>query len=326
MSHFFHPHSRRWGRQAITVLILISLVIASTPTVLGAAAAAPTRESASSRLRIQWPRPENPARHVGRVWRNVTYCTMDGVPLTMDVYAPRDQTGPTPVVVFVHGGAWVFGDNTSLFTNPEAVALLDAGFTIAAINYRLAPAFKFPAMIEDVKCAVRSLRAHASEYGIDPDRLGAWGESGGGHLVSLLGTAEKSAGFDVGEYLDYSSEVTAVVDMFGPTDIMTLFPDALPRLRTAIFGDIDPIQASPMTYISPDDPPFLIIHGEDDGLVPIEQSEALAAALSATGVPVELVRVQHARHGFIPTGATPISPSRDEIAQLVVDFFTQHLR
>jgi acetyl esterase/lipase len=205
-------------------------------------------------------------------------------------------------------------------------ALLDAGFTVVAVNYRLAPAFTFPAMIEDVKCAIRSLRAHATTYGIDPDRIGAWGGSAGGHLVSLLGTADASAGFDVGEYLDYSSAVQAVVDMFGPADLSTLFPAGFDNLRASVFDDFDLALASPITYVSPDDPPFLILHGEEDRIVPISQSEALTARLKATGVPVQFVRVQHAGHGFIPDGTAPVRPSRSEITRLVVEFFREHLQ
>ncbi|MER3438638.1 MAG: hypothetical protein C4346_14200, partial [Chloroflexota bacterium] len=143
-------------------------------------------------------------------------------------------------------------------------------------------------------------------------------------LVSLLGTADASAGFDVGEYLGYSSAVQAVVDMFGPADLTT-FPRILDPLRTTVFGDIDLALASPVTYVSPDDPPFLILHGEEDRLVPIAQSEALAVRLAAAGVPVQFVRVQHAGHGFIPDGTAPVRPSRSEITQLVVEFFREHL-
>ncbi|GIW04087.1 MAG: hypothetical protein KatS3mg059_0707 [Thermomicrobiales bacterium] len=188
----------------------------------------------------------------------------------------------------------MFGDKSEGTGAIMMPALLDAGFTVVTVNYRLAPRFTFPAMIEDVKCAIRSLRAHAPTYGIDPDRIGAWGSSAGGHLVSLLGTADASAGFDVGEYLDYSSAVQAVVDMFGPADLTTLFPPGSEGVRDAVFDDFDLALASPVTYVSPDDPPFLILHGEEDRLVPIAQSETLFARLQAAGVPVQFVRVQHA--------------------------------
>lgn len=326
MPHLLHPRCRRWIRLAGTALILISLLAASFPAVLDtAAASAPAQEPASASPHGQRPRHDDPADHASRVWRDVTYCTMDGVALTMDVYAPRNAAGATPVVVYVHGGAWMSGDKSEGTGAIMMPALLDAGFTVATVNYRLAPQFTFPAMIEDVKCAIRSLRAHAGDYGIDPDRIGAWGGSAGGHLVSLLGTADASAGFDVGEYLDYPSEVQAVVDMFGPADLTTLFPTGLEGLRDSVFDAFDLALASPVTHVTPDDPPFLILHGDADPVVPIAQSEALFAQLQAAGVPVQFVRVQHAGHSFVPASAEPISPSRAEITQLVVEFFTEQL-
>ncbi len=327
MPHLLCLRCRRWVRLAGSALILVSLLAGGLPPAPGTvAASAPAREPSVAHPHGQQPRHDDPASHASRVWQDVTYCTMDGVALTMDVYAPRNQTGATPVVVYVHGGAWMFGDKSEGTGAIMMPALLDAGFAVATVNYRLAPEFTFPAMIEDVKCAIRSLRAHANDYGIDPDRIGAWGSSAGGHLVSLLGTADASAGFDVGEYLDYPSDVQAVVDMFGPADLTTLFPEGREGMRESVFGGFDVALASPVTYVSPDDPPFLILHGDADPVVPIAQSEALFARLQAAGVPVQFVRVQHAGHGFVPAGAGPISPSRTEITQRVVEFFTEHLR
>ncbi|MER3438639.1 MAG: hypothetical protein C4346_14205, partial [Chloroflexota bacterium] len=167
----FHLRFHRWARLAGTAILLGLLLVAGFPVTTGRATAATLVEA------HQRPPHGDPADHASRVWRDVTYCTMDGVALPMDVYAPRDATGATPAVVYVHGGAWVFGDKSEGTGAIMMPALLDAGFTVVAVNYRLAPAFTFPAMIEDVKCAIRSLRAHAAMYGIDPDRIGAWGES-----------------------------------------------------------------------------------------------------------------------------------------------------
>ncbi|MBI3161945.1 MAG: alpha/beta hydrolase [Chloroflexi bacterium] len=262
---------------------------------------------------------------LGTVEKDIVYCVMDGVELKMDVYYPSSSDGLFPVTMYVHGGGWSKGDKSEGAGAMEINSLQHAGFLVAAVNYRLAPEYKFPAMIEDVKCAVRSLRAHAEEYNLDPNRIGAYGGSAGGHLVSLLGTTDESAGFDVGEYLDQSSRVQAVVDMFGPADLTVQFEGGYEKARR-VFGDFDAAPASPVTYVSADDPPFLILHGEQDMLVPIEQSEIFLAALQQAGVPAELVRVIHAGHGFKPDDGKTIAPSRREIAQRVADFFTEHLK
>ncbi len=152
-----------------------------------------------------------------QVLRDVTYCTNDGVDLKMDVYFPWKPAGPSPVIMFVHGGGWVAGTKTGTPGMSYFLDLARRGYTTFSIDYRLAPTYTFPANIVDVKCAVRHIRANAAEYNIDPNRIGAWGASAGGHLVALLGTSDQSAGWDVGQYLDQSSRVTVVVDMYGST-------------------------------------------------------------------------------------------------------------
>src|SRR5262245_6137695 len=124
------------------------------------------------------------------VQRDVTYCTVDGVELKMDIYFPKNSTGATPLVIFIHGGGWSKGDKARGHGLTEFPPLLAAGFTVASLNYRLAPEYQFPAMLEDVKCAVRSFRAHASEYNIDPNRIGVWGTSAGAHLASMIGLTD----------------------------------------------------------------------------------------------------------------------------------------
>ncbi len=275
------------------------------------------------------PNPFDASR-LGTVERDVTYCTTDGVALKMDVYYPNAANGSWPVVMYVHGGGWVSGNKSAGAGMEDRPALTAAGFLVVSINYRLAPEYQFPAMIEDVKCAVRSLRAHADEYNLDPQRVGAYGGSAGGHLVSLLGTSDASAGWEVGETLDQSSRVQAVVDMFGPSDLAVPGFIAQSDNGGVTFGvtqDGDPrlVAASPVTYITPDDPPFLILQGDADTVVPPEQSQEFYDRLTATGVEATLVMVKNAGHGFAPTGG-PISPTRQEITQMVVDFFNQHLK
>jgi acetyl esterase/lipase len=262
--------------------------------------------------------------------RDVTYCTLDGVELKMDIYRPQRSAAPTPALLYVHGGGWTGGDKRSGEGIRDIPELLARGYLVAAVNYRLAPRYKFPAMIEDVKCAVRFLRANAERFSINPEKIGAWGGSAGGHLVALLGTADATAGWDVGQYLEQSSRVQAVVDMFGPTDLTVLFEGANPRLMEQVFGTSDRNsetlqKASPVNWVSSDDPPFLILHGERDPLVPVSQSQIFYEKLRAAGVPATFVIVKNAGHGFAPLGG-PISPSRQELTKMIADFFDQYLK
>ncbi len=277
------------------------------------------------------PTPVIAAPQPGASELDVTYCTPDGVALKMDLHYPASGEGPWPVVLYVHGGGWVSGDKAAGAGVADEQGLLEAGFLVAAVNYRLAPEYKFPAQIEDVKCAVRYLRAHAAAYNLDPERIGAWGGSAGGHLVSLLGVADESAGWETGEYLAQSSRVQAVVDLFGPADLAAEDFLSMRRERKAevLFGVADlsdpaVAQASPIHHVSADDPPFLIFHGTEDEVVPPSQSQAFYRALRAAGVPVRLVMVENAGHGFAPVGGQP-SPSRRQITQMIVRFFQETL-
>ncbi len=258
----------------------------------------------------------------GTTERNVPYCSPGGSPLLMDVYYPATGEGPWPGLIFVHGGGWTGGDKSQ--AGPEAPALRNAGFLVFSINYRLGPRHRFPAMIEDAKCAVRFLRSNAPRFNLDPNRIGAWGASAGGHLAGLLGTADASAGFDVGELAGQFSRVRAVVSFFGPMDF-TLSCSGDHTSKPEVFGGYDPVLASPITYASRDDPPFLFVHGDSDQLVPLSQSERMHQRLQDLGVPSRLVVVSNANHGFSPVGSGGVSPTRPEITQLVVDFFRKEL-
>jgi acetyl esterase/lipase len=249
----------------------------------------------------------------------------------MDIYHPRSTNAVVPALLNVHGGGWTKGDKAAGAGTREIGEMVRRGYLVAAVNYRLAPEYKFPAQIEDVKCAVRFLRANARAYGLDPERIGAWGGSAGGHLVSLLGLTDRSAGLEgSGGYMDKSSRVQAVVDMFGPSDLTQIFNGANPRILQEVFSVTGPDSeilkwASPVTYVSSDDPPFLILHGAKDALVPVSQSLELYDRLSAVGVPATLVVVKNGGHGFAPVGGK-IKPTRAEITKMVAGFFDEHLK
>lgn len=263
--------------------------------------------------------------------QTVTYCTDGGTPLAMDISLPSPRpTAPAPAVIYVHGGGWEHGSRAGGGFLEQLRPQLNAkGFVVASIDYRLAPAAPWPAQIVDAKCAVRYLRVHASSYGIDAQRIGAWGGSAGGHLVSLMGTADASAGFDVGEWAIESSRLQAIVDLFGPADLtVSAWSSGPTQVITDVFG-VAPgsandtlTKASPVTWISRDDPPFLILHGDADQTVPVSQSQEFAARLQSAGVPATLVMVHDGPHGL----ANPKEqPAPDQLVAMIVDFFSRTL-
>jgi acetyl esterase/lipase len=204
---------------------------------------------------------------------------------------------------------------------------------VASIDYRLTDVAPFPAQIHDCKAAIRFLRAHAKEYSIDPSRVGVWGASAGGHLVALLGTSGGVKKLD-GDFCNtkQSSRVQAVCDFFGPTDLTawnSKLPDKLQQALDAFLGGPAKDKAgvaraaSPTTYINRGDAPTLIVHGDEDPLVPISQSELFYQDLKKAGVDATYVRVKGAGHGFPASGA---EPGRDEIMSTVRQFFDRWLK
>jgi acetyl esterase/lipase len=257
----------------------------------------------------QQPRQTKPLRvpEGVAVHRDIPYVTSGHERQKLDLYLPKAGK-KLPLIIWVHGGAWLEGskeDNVPL-------GYLSDSYAVASINYRLSQDAIFPAQIEDCKAAVRWLRANAEKYKVDPNRFGAWGESAGGHLVAMLGTTGDVNKFDKGENPGISSRVQAVVDYFGPTDFLQMdehrlsdgqvhnTPDS-PESRL-IGGPIQEnkgkvAKANPITYVTKDDPAFLIIHGDADLLVPHHQSELLEAALKKAGVPVSFYTVKGEGHG-----------------------------
>ncbi len=216
----------------------------------------------------------------------------------LDLYLPTKREGKLPLVVWVHGGGWKGGSKSRC----PARFLVPRGYAVASVGYRLSPDAKFPAQIEDCRAAIRWLRAHADEYGIDGSRIGVWGGSAGGHLVSLLGTTAEMKKFDRGENLTTSARVQAVVDWFGPADLTAGARFGQEAISALLGGQGSAVQelareASPLLHATKDDAPFLIIHGDKDPLVPIEQSRRFAEGLQKAKVPVTLVVLNGAGHG-----------------------------
>jgi len=249
-----------------------------------------------------------------KVTRSVVYTTVGKEKLYLDIAVPAGE-GPFPCLVMLHGGAWQLGsrgefsaggkekDGKRLPSWIEVAA--EKGYVAAAISYRLAPKHKFPAMIEDARGAVRFLRTNAKDYKIDPDKFGAVGFSAGAHLALLCGMCDKSAGFDVGECLDASGKVQCVVDYFGPTDLSLYAPSPgiVDGYIIPVFGKevkSDPTiykKASPISYVTKEAPPTLILHGTFDLIVPIKHSESLHKSLIDSGVATEIMTIPFGGHG-----------------------------
>ncbi len=261
------------------------------------------------------------------VQRDLPYVTNGHERQKLDLYLPAEGEN-LPLIIHIHGGAFRAGSKEG----GVPLAYLNKGYAIASINYRLSQHAIFPAQIEDCKAAVRWLRAHAVEYRLDPDRFAAWGPSAGGHLAAMLGTTGDSGLFEVGEHLDQSSGVQAVVDYFGPTDFLQMDAHRLPNgmmhdpanspESQLVGGAIQEnkektARANPITYITAKDPPFLICHGDRDPLVPHHQSELLEAALKKAGVPVIFYTVEGAGHGW---------SNRPKVDELTSQFLEDHLK
>jgi acetyl esterase/lipase len=264
---------------------------------------------------------------------NIEYARAGDTSLYLDLYVPSGP-GPHPVVVSVHGGSWTTGDRQQGLLN--VVSQLDRGYAIANIDYRLAPGAIYPAQIHDCKAAVRWVRANSGAYNLDPGAIGVIGFSAGGHLSAILGTSygvEELEG-DLGNP-GYSSRVQAVVDYFGPSDLLKIeeqAPSCLPgdpndpnEPPSLLLGCTLPdcpdkaAAANPITYVTEDDPPFLLLHGTSDCLVPWQQSQILHNALRDAGVDSTFILVPFATHAD-PLFLVP--PVQNEVN----DFLDEHLK
>lgn len=254
----------------------------------------------------------------------------------LDIFYPeKPAEKPLPLLVWIHGGGWSGGSkNGAPFVNQ-----LTRGYVVASVEYRFSQKAKFPAQIQDCQAAIRWLRANAKKYSIDPDRVGVGGASAGGHLAALVGTSGgKNAFPKLGGNEDQSDRVQAVLDIFGPTNFWTVIAqaeadakvknifkwnngDPYSRLIDAKLGEDKAAcdAVSPVHYVSKDNPPFLILHGDHDTLVPYAQSVELAELLTKAGVENTLQKLPGAGHG----GAQFALPA---VIELSKNFFDKHLQ
>ena len=246
------------------------------------------------------------------------------------VYHKENAKGGRPLIILVHGGGW-HGGSKWAFGRAALPRYGEAGYVAASINYRLSGVAKFPAQIEDVKAAIRWLRANAEKYGIDPDRIGLIGGSAGAHLVALAGAASPEDGLEGdGPHLDKSSRVQCVVARSGIYDLRPEIIGAEGNKDFAVVGLLGGTaeekadlakKASPVVYLDPKDPPMLIIHGTADTRIPYRAAEYVVKEMKKAGTSYEFITIEGGGHGGAPT-----AEKRREVNQAVMKFFDKHLR
>ncbi len=223
--------------------------------------------------------------------------------LTLHLFAPTDSRALRPGIVFAHGGAWRKGNPALCFRHSADMS--SKGYVCAAVEYRLSEEGAFPAAVEDVKCAVRWMRANREKYAIDPNRIAAVGNSAGAHLAAMLGVMNEEDDLEgTGGNQGYSSKVNAVVAFYGVYDFTKLGvknPEgAIPLFLGGLPDEVPEAykKASPITYVDASDAPFLLLHGTADKLVPMSQSEGMKQALEKGGVRADLYVAEGGGHGF----------------------------
>ncbi len=258
---------------------------------------------------------------------DIQFGTGGDVKLSLDLARPEKLDKPTACIVFIHGGGWQAG-NRKVHTG-HILKVAERGFVAATIQYRLVPQATWPAQIEDVKCAIRYLRANAEKHQIDPNKIGAVGFSAGAHLAMLLGTMDPQDGLEgSGGHAGQSSKVKAVVAYFGPTDLSAEFPTKpfdIPALIQALLGGTAAERpdaykaASPITYVDQGDAPTLIYQGTKDVLVPFSQAAAMADAMTKAGMPGRVELLIGAGHGWG-------EPEQSHTVEGTQAFFKEHLK
>jgi acetyl esterase/lipase len=238
---------------------------------------------------------------------DIRYATVGDTELGLDLYMPAGTDNP-PLIVFIHGGAWRFGSRDSV----SVIDLVDEGFAVASVSFRLTPVAPLPAQVHDIKGAIRFLRANADEYGFDADRIAVTGVSSGAHLAALVGLTNGSEPHegDVGGNTGVSSDVQAIVSYFGASNLASILAQSTPfginlrepALELLLGGTVDEMIdlarfGSPVFQVDANDPPLLLLHGDQDPQMPINQSLELFGAAKENGITVQFVPVHGAAHG-----------------------------
>ncbi len=265
-----------------------------------------------------------PANDVVQV-KDIVYAQRGGRELRLDLFQPKSGSGPYPGIVFVHGGGWMWGDKQDVVA--EAAALARKGFVTASIQYRLAREHRYPAAVDDVKAAIRWMRANAAKYQVRADRIGATGLSAGGHLVALLAvTPDRSFYEDSNPYPGVSASVQAVAPMAAPVDMVdqhrldryapSIFLGSVPQENPTLWADV-----SPINHVRKDAAAFLFLHGNKDEVVSYDKVVEMMGKLKSAGVQAELFTADNGDHDFIWK-----APWRTLALKAMEDFFTRTLK
>lgn len=264
-----------------------------------------------------------PAAHAQtREFKDVVYAKVDDKSLAVDIYVPQSKTKRLPpLMVWVHGGAWYLYDKKQY---PKA--LVEAGFAVASLDFRQSTEARFPAQIHDIKAGIRFLRSKAADYGYRVDRIAIGGASSGGHLAAMVGVSNGDQQLEgtLGDYLSASSKVDAIVDYFGASNLTTILAQSTPyglsvrqpALDKLLGAQPDSVLelaklASPVLHVDRNDPPLLLLHGDQDPQMPINQSHELQGAYEKLGRDAKLIVVHGAAH------AGPIFYEGEQLKQVV---------
>lgn len=264
-----------------------------------------------------------------KIIRDVTFAEVEGVPLKLDLYLPATPT-PAGLIVWVHGGAWRAGSRASV----DVRGLVGRNWAIASVDYRLSTVARFPAQVHDIKAAIRFLRARAGDYGYPANRFVIAGSSAGAHLAALVGVTNGVAELEgnEGEFPKESSAVQAIVDLYGASDLTTILGQSTPHglamrapaleLLLGAQPDAKPELArlaSPVFQVDANDPPLLLLHGDRDPQMPINQAHELQGAYEKSGLPVVFKVLHGSGHG---------GPAFTDAASLTLidTFLRQHLK
>lgn len=271
----------------------------------------------------------------GSIIEDIKYKSIDNKELKLDIYMPNIiKYEKAPVIVYVHGGFWAFGDKKSEipYLIDTINKLRDKGFTVVSIDYRLSNSTtKFPAPIEDVKDAVKFIKKNASKYNLDENKIGIWGSSAGGHLALMEGLTDDTAFIGSDEFKNYSSKVNFIISWYGPTDLSIVKGKNAEKVADNFLGvsikdsKDNYIKASPINYISKESPSILLIHGSKDTVVPSSQSYNLYKKGKELGADVRYMSIKNGGHGFIPSGGE-LYPTLNDISDKTISFIEENFK
>lgn len=261
-----------------------------------------------------------PKYPINEVKKDIPYCNGQN----LDIYYPRKAVyEKAPVALYFHGGGWKINDKAS---EPDQLHLIDGlrdeGFAVVSIDYRKLPDNYFPAPVSDALCSVRYLRATNEATGLDAERIVVYGFSAGGHLAAMVGTIDSQNEFNDGPYKEQSSRVKAVVTLAGIFDFEAALREGYNAKIEYFLNGQAKSTAQPVSYVSADDPPFLLVHGMQDQYIDPEQDTIFSEKLSAVGVSAKIIDVQNAEHGLGSVGGEA-TPSREAVGQIIRDFIKQ---